>query len=467
MNVVTRGAASPWLALPLLLALTACGGGEEAPDPAAETEARTLVLAASDVATVQRGTVQAGVQITGTLDPYQTVEVKSQIGGTLGSVRYDEGDRVGRGAVMATIVAEGIRSQTAATRAGVGTARAGVGTARAGVGTARAGVTSAAATVASARAAVAAAEAQLALARQQAASARLLFTEGALSRLEDQAAQAQVEAAQAQLASARAGLTSAQSQVTASQGQVTAAQGQVTSAQGQVASAQSQATSASEQASRTIVRAPFSGAVSARQVELGEAVTSGQTLFTVVNSSALELAGQVGVADVGRISVGDPVQFQIDAYPDQDFRGVVSRIDPTADPETRQVGVYLRMPNPSGLVGGLFATGTVLAETISDALLVPESAVRTRRRGDSEQTYVLVIDGGVLRERPVGVVQRDEARGVVAIQGEGIGAGDRVVVAPTTDAVDGARVRVAAPRTAPRATPRPSRPDSAAVRNDG
>ncbi|HEX9950494.1 MAG TPA: hypothetical protein VGB53_01900, partial [Rubricoccaceae bacterium] len=102
------------------------------------------------------------------------------------------------------------------------------------------------------------------------------------------------------------------------------------------------------------------------------------------------------------------------------------------------------------------------------ALLVPESAVRTRRSGDSEQTYVLVVDGNVLRERPVGVVQRDEARGVVAIQGEQIGAGDRVVVAPTTDAVDGARVRVAAPRTAaPRATPRPSRTDSAAVRNDG
>ncbi len=461
MTLADQGAPRPsalrrvLLALPLAFLLAACGGGEDAPDPAAEAETPALVLAPSDLATVTTGTVQAGVQITGTLDPFQTVDVKAQIGGTIGSVRYDEGNPVGRGAVMATIVAEGVRSQAAATRAGVGTARAGVGTAEAGVATAQAGV-------ASAQAAVAAAEAQLTLARQQAASARLLYSEGALSRLEDQAAQAQVEAAEAQLASARAGLTAARGQITASQGQVTAAQGQV-------ASAQSQATSATEQASRTIVRAPFSGYVSARQVEFGEAVNPGQTLFTVVNTSALELAGQVGVDDVRRIQVGYPVRFQIAGYPDQDFRGVVSRIDPTADPASRQVGVYMRMSNPSGLVGGLFATGTVLSESIDDALLVPESAVRTRATGGGEVSYVLTVEGGVLRQRDVTVVQRDATRGVVAIQGDDVAAGARVVVAPTTDAVDGARVRIASARPAApaRTAPRPTRTDSAAVRNDG
>ncbi len=448
------------LALPLALILSACGGGD-APDPVAAAP-QTLVLAETDVATVERGTVQGGVQITGTLVPFRQVEVKAQIGGTLGSVRYEEGDRVGQGAVLATVVAEGVQSQTAATRAGVGTARAGVGTARAGVGTARAGVTSAAATVASARAAVAAAEAQLALARQQASSAQFLYAQGAIPRLENQAAQAQVEAAQAQVASARAGLTGAQSQVTAAQGQVTASQGQVTASQGQVANAQSQATSATEQASRTTVRAPFSGAISARQVEIGEAVTPGQSLYTLVNSSQLELAGQVGVSEVSRIGVGDPVAFTIDAYPGETFRGVVSRIDPTANPDTRQVGVYLRLPNPGRLVGGLFATGRVLSETVDNALLVPESAVRTRGTGDTAETYVLAIDSGVLRERAVSVVQRDQSRGLVAIQGDGIDAGLRVVVAPTTDAVDGARVRIGGGRAAAPS----SRPDSAAVRND-
>jgi len=430
MNPVLRRAAGPrrrpLFLLFLLLGLAACGGDEGADD--APAEAAPLVLAATDVAEVTTGQIQTGVQLTGTLEPADQVDVKAQVPGTIGSVRFEEGDRVGRGAVLATISAEGVRSQAAATRAGVGSARAGVSTAEAGVSSAQAGV-------ASAQANVEAAEAQLALARERAESADLLFREGAMSRLDHQAAQAQVEAAQAQLAAARAQLTSARNNVTASQGQVTAARGQV-------ASAQSQATSAGEQASRTVVRSPLSGSVSARTVELGEAVNPGQTLFTVVSTGALELRGQVGVEQVRRIGVGDPVVFQIDGYPDQTFRGSVSRIDPTADPASRQVGVYLRMPNPSGLIGGLFATGTVVSETVANALLVPESAVRSRQTEDGEVASVYVVRGGVIRQQPVGIVQRDPSRGLIAIQGE-IAAGERVIVAPTTDTVDGARVRLA------------------------
>ena len=429
MNILTRRGATTGprraarLALLLLVGLTACSG-EDSADDLAEAEGAPLVLASTDVAEVETGEIQAGIQITGTLEPAQQVDVKAQVGGTIGSVRYEEGQAVGRGAVMATVTAEGVRSQAAATRAGVGSARAGVSSAEAGVSSAQAGVE--------------AAEAQLALACEQAESAELLYNEGAMSRLDYQAAQAQVEAAQAQLASARAGLT--------------ASRGQVTAAQGQVASAQSQATSAGEQAARTVVRSPLSGSVSARTVELGEAVNPGQTLFTVVSTSALELRGQVGVEEVRRVRVGDPVVFQIDGYPGQTFRGSVSRIDPTADPASRQVGVYLRMPNPSGLVGGLFATGTVVSETVADALLVPESAVRTRQTEDGEAATVYVVRDGVIRQQPVGIVQRDEARGVVAIQGE-ITVGDRVIVAPTTDTVDGARVQLAATRSGADARP--------------
>lgn len=432
MNILTRRGATTGprrvvrFALLLLFGLAACSGEDPAAD-LAEAEAAPLVLASTDVAEVETGEIQTGVQLTGTLEPADQVDVKAQVGGTIGSVRYEEGDRVGRGAVMATVTAEGVRSQAAATRAGVGTARAGVSSAEAGVSSAQAGVE--------------AAEAQLALAREQAESAELLYNEGAMSRLDYQAAQAQVEAAQAQVASARANLTASRNQVTA--------------AQGQVASARSQATTAGEQAARTVVRSPLSGSVSARQVELGEAVNPGQTLFTVVSTGALELRGQVGVEEVQRIRVGDPVVFRIDGYPGETFRGAVSRIDPVADPASRQVGVYLRMPNPSGLVGGLFATGTVVSATVSDALLVPESAVRTRQTEDGEAATLYVVRDGVIRQQPVGVVQRDPARGVVAVQGE-IAAGERVVVAPTTDTVDGARVRLA-DATAQAAPPTPDR----------
>ncbi len=386
MNTTTRRL-SPHrvlLALPLVLLIAACGG--EGSSDIGEAEAAPLVLASTDVATVERGSISSGISITGNLDPYRVVEVKAQVSGTIGSVRAEEGDRVGSETVLATITAEGIRSQATASQAGVSGAEA----------------------------SVASAQAQLALARERAESAQFLYDEGAMSRLDLQAAQAQLEASQAQVASARS----------------------------QVASARSQATGAGEQAARTTVRSPISGAVSAKQVELGEAVSPGQTLFTVVNTSELELDGRVGVAEAAQISVGDPVEFRIDAYPGQTFRGTVARIEPTADNASRQVGVFLRLPNASGLVGGLFATGTVVSQTAEDALLVPESAVRTQNAGGGETALVLVVRDSVIRQVPVAVTQRDAGRGVVAVQGQ-IQAGDRVIVAPTTDTVDGARVRLA------------------------
>lgn len=347
-----------------MVPLTGCGGPDESAETASET--RELVLAPSDLAEVERGSISAGVSLTGSLDPYRVVDVKAQVGGTIGSVRAEEGDRVSAGAVLATITAEGIRSQAASTRAGV-----------------------------------AAAEAQLALARRQYESAQTLYEAGAMSQIEFQSNEAQLEAAQAQLEAAQA-----------------------------------QATGASEQAGRTVVRAPISGAVSAKMVELGEAVNPGQTLFTVVNTSALELDGQVGVDQAARISVGDPVEFRIDAYPGQTFRGTVSRVQPTADPATRQVGVYLRLDNPGNLVGGLFATGTVVSETLEEELLIPATALRTA----DGVSYVLVVEDGVIRRRPVAVIARDPARGIVAVNGD-LEAGEAVIVAPTTDTVAGTRVR--------------------------
>ena len=374
---VPRRAALALAAVALAAApLTGCGGSDE-PAEVAPEESRELVLAPSDVATVERGAISAGVSLTGSLDPYRVVDVKAQVSGTIGSVRAEEGDRVGAGAVLATITAEGVRSQAASARAGV-----------------------------------AAAEAQVALARRQYESAQTLYEAGAMSQIEFQSNEAQLEAAQAQLEAAQA-----------------------------------QATGAGEQASRTVVNAPISGAVSARMVELGEAVTPGQSLFTVVNTSALELDGQVGVDQAARIAVGAPVEFRIDAYPGQTFRGTVARIQPTADPATRQVGVFLRLDNPGGLVGGLFATGTVVSETMEDALLVPATALREA----DGVAYVLAVEGGVIQRRQVAVVARDPARGLVALSGT-LDAGDTVIVAPTTDTVSGTRVRTAgapAPTTDP------------------
>jgi RND family efflux transporter MFP subunit len=255
---------------------------------------------------------------------------------------------------------------------------------------------------AGAAAGVAAAEANLALAQQRLESARTLFDAGAMSQLDFRAAQAAYEAARAQLAAAQA-----------------------------------QSLGASEQARRATVTAPISGEVSDRQVNGGEAVTPGQTLFTVVNTEFLELAGQVPVDQAARVRPGQPVEFQLGAYPDQTFRGTVARIEPTANPDTRQIGVYLRLENPNrALVGGLFASGRVLAEGGESTIVVPTTAIR----GSGADTYVWVIEDGAAVRRPVVTGRRDDSRDVVAIA-SGLQGGEQVVIAPG-ELREGAPVRI-------------------------
>ena len=256
---------------------------------------------------------------------------------------------------------------------------------------------------AGARASVAAAQANLAVARQQLEAARKLQAAGAMSVIELRTAEAQYEAAEANLAAARA-----------------------------------QSAGASESAANTVINAPITGIVSNRNVERGEAVSPGQELFTVVNSSTLELSGQIPVTQAARVSVGQPVMFTLDAAPERQLRGSVARIDPIADPQTRQVGVYVRMPNPGGaIVGGQFATGRVVGQSSPDAVVVPIGALREERGS----AYVLVIEGNRVVRRPVTAGARDEARGIVSIE-SGVRAGERVIATPSLTLAEGALVTI-------------------------
>lgn len=349
------------------LLLAACGGGEE--DVAGEAgESGAIVLSEQDVATVRAGDLAAGVTLSGSLDPYQVVEVRAQVPGIVQDLRVDRGDAVARRAVMATIEAEGIRGQASGARAGV-----------------------------------AAAEANFALARQQLASARTLYEAGALSEIDYRGAQAGYEAARAQLAAARG-----------------------------------QAAGASEQARRATVTSPIAGQVSRRSVSAGEAVNPGQPLFTVVDTRFLELSGQVPVTEAAAIRPGQPVEFNLVSQPGRALRGEVARVEPTADPTTRQVGVYLRLANEGGaLVGGQYATGRVITGTTTEAALVPASAVRER----AGQSFVWVIADGQAARRPVTVTGRDPVAGVVALTG--VQPGERVVVA-AGELEEGARVQIGA-----------------------
>ena len=257
---------------------------------------------------------------------------------------------------------------------------------------------------AGARAGVAAAEANLALAKQQLEASRKLHEAGAVSAIDYRGAQAAYEAAAAQ-----------------------------------VAAAKGQAASANEDAARATITAPITGVVSRRDVEPGQPVRVGDPLFTVVNSDMLELAGQIPVADAARVTVGQPVIFTLTGQPGQEYTGTVARKDPVADPATRQVGIYVRLPNPDGrIVGGQFARGRIVTGGAERALVVPAVAVR----GTGDSTYVLAVEEGSVVRRDVQTGARDDRAGVVAIR-SGVQAGDRVITTPGAGIAPGTAVEIA------------------------
>jgi RND family efflux transporter MFP subunit len=193
--------------------------------------------------------------------------------------------------------------------------------------------------------------------------------------------------------------------------------------------------------SNATVRSPIRGEVSEKYVSAGEVVQPGTKLFTVVNNDTLELAAEVGADQIGRVRVGQQVRLTLDAYAGRTFEGKVARIEPVADAATRRVGVYIRVPNVDhGIVGGLFATGTILtaADASAPVLAVPTAAVRI----DSGSATIFVVDGDKVVRRAIEVGARDDAAGLLEVR-SGLAEGERVIVAPGTGLKPGTAVYIA------------------------
>ena len=165
-------------------------------------------------------------------------------------------------------------------------------------------------------------------------------------------------------------------------------------AQAALAQARSQLASAEKQLGYTVVTAPFAGVVSERPVSAGDVVQPGTALYTVVDPSSLQLEAAIPAEQLGALKVGSPVEFTVTGYADRTFRGLISRINPSADPTTRQVRVYAEIPNTGNdLVAGLYAEGRVESES-RNGLTLPTAAIDRRM---AKPAVLLVRDGKVAR----------------------------------------------------------------------
>ena len=193
----------------------------------------------------------------------------------------------------------------------------------------------------------------------------------------------------------------------------------------------------------TTLKAPYDGIVSERQVNAGDIVAPGAPMFTIVDPSTMRLEGSVPADQLGAVHLGASVKFGVTGYPGTSFVGTISNIYPSADPQTKQVRLYARIPNAGSLVAGLFASGRV-ASTSHSALAVPLNAVDQRGLKPS----VLRLKGGKAEKVQITLgVRDDETENVEVLAG--LAAGDTVLVGRAQGITIGAPVKVSAPSDKP------------------
>ena len=192
--------------------------------------------------------------------------------------------------------------------------------------------------------------------------------------------------------------------------------------------AQATAASAEKKLSESTVRAPASGVITTKAVDAGDRVKDGDQMFQLANISNLEFEATVPSEFAAQVHQGDAVTLGVTGLKGVQVHGRIARVNATVDPATRQLKLYVSVPNQDRkLVGGLFASGRVVLRQVKGAIAVPQAAVRTDSTGGA--SYVLLVVNGRIVRRDVETGALDDQAGLVQIT-KGVAAGDAVVTGP-------------------------------------
>jgi RND family efflux transporter MFP subunit len=182
-----------------------------------------------------------------------------------------------------------------------------------------------------------------------------------------------------------------------------------------------------------VVRAPFDGVVSDRQVSAGDTAQVGKELLKVIDPSSLRFEGFVPASSIGTVRRGQPVFFRIHGYEDRQFEGTVTRVNPTANAMTRQVEVLVEFARGQQTpdIAGLYAEGQVEVSQ-SEGLALPANAIVR----DGDDAFAWQVKDGALRKARLTLGERDRRSGDTTVLG-GLAAGDMVLRYPHGNLHDG------------------------------
>ena len=384
----------------VFVSLLTAGCGSEARTRTEAPRPEPLAIAA---AAVESRPIERYLRVTGSLAADEQAEVSAEIAGRVVETPVERGTRVAAGAVLVRLSAAETSAQLEEAEANAAQIDARLGLVP-GQPFDPERVTD-----------VRAAKASLDLAEAEFERIRSLLDQNVVSRSEFDQRRTQVDAARQQYQAARNGAEQSYRSLQAARARVALARKSV---------------------SDTAVRAPFAGLVAERVVSVGDYVTRGTRVATVVRIDPMRVELTVPEQSVSLVKIGQPVWLTVDAYPGEEFTASVRFVSPALAAQQRALTVEAIAPNPDGrLKPGLFAAASIQQPQGAPALLVPANAVETV----SGTSRVYVVKDGEIEERIVTTGQT--AAGKVEVT-SGLAQGEIVALDPKGRLTDGMPVRV-------------------------
>ena len=334
---------------------------------------------ASDYITgkVEKGNVEVNVSATGTVQAVTTVQVGSQVSGTVEWLGADFNSQVTKGQVVARLDPAIFQAQVANSRANVVNAEAAVAAAETEIVNQKANLL--------------AAKSNLEVTRVQREDAAALVKR--YQDLKNVLSGRDLEAAQAQANAAAARYEQAAAQVGQVQAGNASAKAKVDQAKASVAQAKAQLQQSQVNLDHSIIASPIDGVVVSRTVDVGQTVAaslSAPTLFTIANDlTKMQVLASIDEADVGQIRQGIQAHFSVDAYPGETFAGEISQLRLNAQ-TLQNVVTYSAVIDVANralkLRPGMTANITIMVAKREGVLTVPNAALRFKPNlSDKEQ----------------------------------------------------------------------------------
>lgn len=311
-------------------------------------------------AKVERGTINDVVEATGTINSVITVQVGSQVSGSIAKLFADFNSRVHKGDIVALI-------DPALFKGAVLQATADLQNAKANLDAARANLERAKATWVQAKADY---DRAVGLTKNQVMSQQQL-----------DAAKSNYDSAVASVDGAAANITQAEAQIKLKEAAVAVAQTNL---------------------DYTVIRSPIDGTVVARNVDVGQTVAASlqaPTIFTIAQDlTKMWVYAKTDESDVDNIKVGKEVTFKVDALPKETFHGVVSqvRMNPTMVQSVVTYDTIIEFANPDlKLFPGMTAYVTIPVATVQKALKLPNTALRYKPPIGTDEVTALYKQHGI------------------------------------------------------------------------